>query len=143
MAKFESGGLDELMRSLEKIAEIPDELMEKMLKEKAEVVVAVQKKKLATLDLKNPTGQLKRAISAGQKMKRDRAGIPALYVYPRGKRKKGKASNGEVGFILEYGAPGRGIPPKPWMRPANLESEQAAAEAAEQVYLEWLAQNGR
>lgn len=138
MAGLESGGLDELMRSLEEIAETPDEVLEEMLQAQAAVVAAAQRKKLARLGLKHPTGQLERSISTGRKMKRDRSGAPALYVYPRGKRKKGEASNGEVGFILEYGAPGRGLPPKPWMRPANAEAEAEAAQAAQAVHDRWL-----
>lgn len=138
MAGFESRGLDELIRSLEEIAETPDEVLEEMLQAQATVVAAAQRKKLAQLGLKHPTGQLERSISTGRKMKRDRSGTPALYVYPRGKRKKGKVSNGEVGFILEYGAPGRGIKPRPWMRPANQETETEAARAAQAVHDKWL-----
>lgn len=130
------------MHSLEEIAEIPNEVLEDMLKAEAEVVVSAQKKKLAQLGLKHSTGQLERSISAGQKMKRDQVGIPALYIYPRGKRDRGTASNGEVGFILEYGAPGRGIRPLPWMRTANQESEKAAREAARNAYEKWLKNRG-
>lgn len=141
MAEWNEEGLDELMASLERVADIPEEVLHEMLHAQADVVEAGQKDALKRMERKYGTGKLEDSIGSG-KVKRDKSGIPCVYVYPRGKREKGKTSNGEVGFLLEYGAPGRGIGPRSWMRTANLRSEETAREKAEEVYGRFLENEG-
>lgn len=136
MARFDVSGLEELMEGLEKLADIPEPVLEKMLKAEAEVVKTHQKRKLAGIRMKEPTGQTVESIGVGE-MKRDREGRPCLHLYPQGKRRERDTRNAEVGYIIEYGAPQRGIPPRQWMRTANAEAEEEAAKAAEEELRDW------
>ena len=136
MADFVTTGVDDLMREIEMLAGIPDEVMEEMLRAEAGVVEAHQRRRLAELRMKEPTGQTVEAIGTGA-VKRDREGRPCVYVYPRGKRRERDTRNAEVGFILEYGAPRRGIAPRQWMRLANAKAEREAAKAAEGIFKSW------
>lgn len=142
MADFVSTGVEDLMREIEMMAEVPDEVFEEMLKAEAEVIKAAQVKELKSLKFKDPTGQLERSIASGDRMKVDRYGRPTLHVYPSGTRQRGDTRNAEVGFITEYGAPQRGIPPKPWMRIANEKAGPDAIAAAQAVYERWLKEKG-
>ena len=64
----------------------------------------------------------------------------AVHIYPQGARKRGKKSvrNAEIAFINEYGAPKRGIAPRPAIAAANAKSERPAAEAGERVFNAYL-----
>lgn len=136
MARFDVEGLEELMEGLERLADIPDGTIEKMLRAQAKVVKAHQKRKLAGIRMKEPTGQTVEAIGVGD-MKRDGEGRPCLHLYPQGKRRERDTRNAEVGYIIEYGAPQRGIAPRQWMRTANAEAEEEAAKAAEEELRNW------
>ena len=72
-------------------------------------------------------------------MRRNKDGS-SISVYPQGTRKRGKKRirNGEIAFINEYGAPGRGIAPRPAIAAANAKAEKQAVEAGERVYHAWL-----
>lgn len=130
-------GLDDLIGSFDKLMDIPDEVQEAMLNAEADVVAAAQKAKLEELGL-HKTGQLKKSIS--RKGKIEKKGMRRyLDVYPQGIREDG-TRNAEVGFILEYGAPKRGIPASGWMKNANEECSEEAVEAAADVYNKFLEQ---
>lgn len=143
MPDFVYTGVDDIMREIEMMAEVPDEVLEDMLKAEAEVIKSAQVRQLQQLDFKESTGQLERSISSGARMKRDRYGRPSLHVYPGGTRQGKDTTNAEVGFVTEYGAPQRGISPRPWMRVANELSEEEATSAAQAVYDEWLDGKGQ
>ena len=81
-------------------------------------------------------GQLRDSIKVSAKVRRT-SSARSVEIYPQGKRTDG-TRNAEVGFIHEYGAPGRGIPAKQWMRKANERAEDAACTAAEEVYDDYL-----
>ena len=67
MADFVSTGVEDLMREIEMMAEVPDEVFEEMLKAEAEVIKAAQIKELKSLKFKDPTGQLERSIASGDR----------------------------------------------------------------------------
>lgn len=139
---MELSGFDELGLTLEEIADLPDDVLLEMLEAEGEVVRAAQEKRLRGLSFKDSTGQLEASIGITHKLKRDRAGIKGISVYPMGMRRGKKTRNAEVGFILEHGAPRRGIPPNQWMRVANEESATEAVAAAEEVYEAYLKGKG-
>jgi len=143
MPDFVTSGVDDLMREIEMMAEVPDEVLEDMLMAEAEVIKAAQVRQLQQMNFKESTGQLEKSISSGAKMKRDRYGRPSLRVYPGGTRQGKDTTNAEVGFVTEYGAPQRGISPRPWMRVANELAEEDAAKAAQAVYDDWLDGKGQ
>lgn len=139
MANLSTSGLDELIGGLEKIAEIPDATILEMLTAEAEVVVAEQKAALSTAyHGKYTKGITARSVKYSKKLKKSKDG-KAIYVYPQGTRTDGnKRRVAEVAFINEYGTKKRGIPRRLTIRTANAKAEQAAAEAATEVYEKFL-----
>ena len=113
-------GLDGLLLDLEALAELPDDTMSGMLHAGGEVIAQAHKS----------------AIKVSAKVRRT-SSARSVEIYPQGTRTDG-TRNAEVGFIHEYGAPGRGIPAKQWMRKANEQAEDAACTAAEDVYDDYL-----
>lgn len=166
MAQFNAKGIEGLVLSFEQFQNIPDDVVEEMLDAKAEVVVAAHKRSLDSLGLID-THTLKQSIKAHKKsggkkndfkryvliyptgthhtyQSRERTKIYANSksgrTYTYGGEKK-NASNNEVGFVHEFGAPHQGIKASQWMRRANDKSEDAANAAALVVYNNWLKSN--
>jgi hypothetical protein len=136
MAKFETGGLGDLELTLKEIAEIPDEVAERMVSAGADVVARAQRQSISEHGLVN-TGQLqssikKRVYKAKGKQK------PYALVGPSGKRKDSNYTNNDAGFIQEFGAPGRNIKPTEWMRTAVERSADAVVNAEIKVWDEWI-----
>lgn len=167
MAKFNTTGVEGLQLSLEEVADLPEDTLRAMLMAGGEVVRAAHVKKIRELGLVD-TRQLEKSITIYNKMRVNR-GVGGMeryvLVYPQGTRSKGggaaqttrhvykkkragktesvhATTNGEVGFVNEYGAPRRGIAPKQWMRLANAEAEGPASEAERRVYNAWLEKKG-
>lgn len=140
MATFELSGLEVLELDLEELAGVPDCVIEEMLTAEGDVVSAAQKRKLAQLGMVD-TGQLSDSITVNRKV-RKKNGAQYITVFPKGKRRDSRSTNGEVGFINEYGAAERKIKPGQWMRQANEESAGEAVQAAEAVYERWLKEKG-
>lgn len=167
MAQFNAQGIEGLELSLKEFAEIPDDVVEEMLDAASEVVVAAHKQKIQSLGLVD-TGQLMNSIKAHKKAgSKSNDFHRYVVVYPTGKhgsynRKKvtkvyknskhgrtydvggdvKNVTNNDVGFVLEYGAPKRGIPAYQWMRSANEESADSVAGAEFAVYDKWLKSKG-
>lgn len=140
MATFELSGLEVLELDLEELAGVPDCVIEEMLTAEGDVVSAAQKRKLAQLGMVD-TGQLSDSITVNRKV-RKKNGAQYITVFPKGKRRDSRSTNGEVGFINEYGAAEWKIKPGQWMRQANEESAGEAVQAAEAVYERWLKEKG-
>jgi len=142
MAQMTIDGLDELGLSLQKIAELPEETVVDMLNAEAEVAIKFQRKSISDLGL-SPHGKLLRSI--GSKMSRDNKGNPIVDVFPQGVHHIDpggtKVRNAEVGFIREYGAKGKNIDPKQWMRLANEKAAKDIDAAALAVYDDFLKSN--
>lgn len=161
MASLDFSGLDDLILSFEEIAELPDDVAAEMLEAEAKIIIPAQQA-AAPKD----TGTLASSIKSTG-MKKDKSGNRHIFVYPHGIHgikvsKKGSASstksrykmkskdgiasrevrNAEVGYVHEFGAPGRNIPARQWVRTANEQSAGAAADAAEKVYSDWLDKKG-
>lgn len=156
---FAVNGLDEFSLSLEEMAKLPDGVKDNMLQAGAGVLVPALKQKLEALGLVD-SKKLRDSIKAFRKI---RYGELVYKIYPAGKRGQRKrrtvtktyknskhgrtytvggdtvdVTNGEVGFIHEFGAGKRGIPATMWML-TTVEENAAKVEAAEAaVYDEWL-----
>lgn len=146
MAKAEFSGIDELMLSMQQVAELPDEVVEEMLDAAGEVTVRAHKAKIRALKLVD-SGKLVESIKAHRKTGRVKNGSQRhVLVYPTGKhgtRRKGKdVSNSEVGFIQEFGAPRKGIKGKNWMKTANEECADEVTRAEFAIYDRWLKEKG-
>ncbi|MEG1491653.1 MAG: hypothetical protein RR394_05310 [Oscillospiraceae bacterium] len=163
MASCNTGEIEGLALSYEELAAIPDNVVEEMLNAEAKIVIAAHKKSIRTLGLYK-SGILEGSIEALNKSSREENGNRRyVTVYPMGthhkyngiqKRKvfsRSKhntihvygggtktASSGEVGFIHEFGAPGRNIKATNWMKKANDSCAGEAVAAAMSIYDAWL-----
>ncbi len=135
MAEFHCDGLDDLMLSLQEIAELPDAVTDEMLNAGADVVVQAQKAKIAAYGILD-TGKAMRSVKKGKvKIKN---GQRAIYVTPTGSRRRGKTitRNAEIVFVNEFGK--RGQKARPAIRDANEASAEATTAAQAAVYDKWL-----
>ena len=139
IARLAFDGLDSLMDDLDSLAHLPDRVVEDVLNAGADVLVPAQRAEISS----RWRGKYSEGISAKSvkksKVKKTKDG-GAVHIYPQGTRKRGKKRirNAEVAFINEYGAPKRGIAPRPAIAAANAKAEQAAADAGERVFNAYL-----
>ena len=157
-----SDGLDGLVLDLDELAELDDDVIFDMLEAAGEVVAEAQRQKITSLGLVD-TGLLRDSIKVDHKMRGYMGGVRYINVYPQGahhvyqsrvktkaykRSKHGRtytygggtktATAAEVAFIHEFGAPGRNIPAKQWMRTANEECADEAVSAEFKVYDDYL-----
>lgn len=137
MAGLSYQGLDELMLSMQEIAELPDAVIDEMLNAQADVVVQAQREQARVMGVKDPkSGLTIRSIKKGKvKVKK---GVRVIYVTPSGTRKRGKkrVRNAEIAFINEYGKKNQKA--RPFIRTANEKSAKETTDAAAAVYGRWL-----
>ena len=156
MARFTVHGLDALIEDMLALSEIPESVVDDMLKTSADIALRAMKQSIQSLGLVD-TSQLLNSLVAVQK--RNKQGKIYYLIYPRGTRKdmyvgaklrrvsiKGRRKNGQsikmtnndVGFVLEFGAPRRNKKAYQWMRTAleGCADEVLAAQA--RIYDEWL-----
>lgn len=135
MAEIGFVGLDDLILSMEEIAQIPDEVQDAMLNAQADVVTAAQKAKARAYGVQD-TGLVISSIKKG-KPKRKK-GVRVIYITPSGTRRRGKQTvrNAEIAFINEYGD--RKQRARPFIRDANEASAEATTQAGFEVYDKWL-----
>ena len=69
MAQFEISGLDDLILSLEELAQLPDEVAAEMLTAEGEVIKAAQQQSLQSAGLVD-TGQLQASIKLDKKLRK-------------------------------------------------------------------------
>ena len=165
MALFDFNGLEELAIDLKELGDIPDSTLDDMLMAGGEVIQRAHQEALVSMGLvKSRT--LHDSIKI---MKRRKGSQRYVRVYPAGEhhlftarvktytkynwgRKGDKpaytkggtktATNNDVGFVHEFGAPKRRIPAKQWMRTANEKHADEAVEAEFRVYDNYLRSKG-
>lgn len=135
MAEIGFVGLDDLILSMEEIAQIPDEVQDAMLNAQADVVTAAQKARARAYGVQD-TGLVISSIKKG-KPKRKK-GVRVIYITPSGTRRRGKQTvrNAEIAFINEYGD--RRQRARPFIRDANEACAEATTQAGFEVYDKWL-----
>ena len=160
MAKFNATGIEGLSLDMETFLSLSDEMVDKILLAQGNVVVAAHKSSIAGLGLVD-TGKLMDSVTMLPKVG---DGKRYVVVYPQGnhgkayrrrkvtktyaRSKSGRiytfggdtkaVTNQDVGFVHEFGAPGRNIPASLWMKKANDASEPEATAAAQKVLDEYL-----
>lgn len=138
MADFKTLGLADIQADLRELENLTDEDIYRILEAGAAVVVAAQREELESLSLIG-TGQLRDSIAP------ERKNGKSVLIYPqddrrderrglrkRKRKRRGVKTNAEVGYVLEYGGPGRRA--YGWMSKANEKSEGDAAEAMQAEY---------
>lgn len=141
MASFNEFGIEELIGSFEKLANIPNEVIDEMCSAAADIAVPAFK---AAVPVK--TGQMRDSIKK-LKRKNNKTGEPFYVVRPQGTRKpEGKATKGvrnaEVGFVLEYGAPHKHLPALQWMSKTNEQIADQCVKAQFAIYSDYIDKTG-
>lgn len=151
MAGFTIDGLDDFCVSFEAVAQIPDGIKSDMLNAGADVIVAAQKASAP----KN-TGKMSESIKKKPPLLSYSGGSIMITLdgthhtnksgrsryRNRGSRSGGATSNAEVGFIQEFGAPGRNIKATEWMKKTNESNADKAVQAEAAVHDNWLTKCG-
>ena len=136
MAEFGVTGLDDLMLSMQQIAEIPDDVQDEILNAQADVIVEAQKSKGHSYGVER-TGVTLNSIKKSKP--KSRKGSRVVYVTPTGTNKDGNR-NAEVAFVNNYGT--RSQKARPFITDANEMSAEQTTAAGAAVYDAWLKTKG-
>lgn len=136
MATFSFDGVSDLMLSMQKIAEIPEDVQSDMLNAEADVVLKAIKDKGEAYGV-HRTGETLAHIRKG-KVKRDKDGNLCIYITFNGKNEKG-TRYAEIAFINNFGK--KNQPARPFVTDGVIASEDRAAKEGEAVYNKWLQSN--
>ncbi len=133
MARFDTSGLDDLMRQLSKLGSNLDAATDEMLMSAAAVVRDEWKKSADRHNLRDSGDMI---ASIGYPRKPTKAGdVKSIDIYPQGKDHKG-VRNAEKGFILNFGTKTR--PATHWIDEADQASAQPVQEVMEQIFDKYL-----
>lgn len=137
MAEFDVSGLDDLMLSLQDVADLPETVQDAMLDAQADVVLRAQQSAAQAIA---DTGQTARSLRKSKP--RTRKGIRSISITFAGSRKRGDTTtrNAEIAFVNEYGK--KGVPARNFIRKANEQSASASTQAAASVYDQYLQSKG-
>ena len=135
MGGFYVDGLSALATSLDQLAAIPDNVLDTMLREGAEVLVQAQRESAEAYGLRD-TGMMIDSIKAGKARRNPDGGD--IGIAPEGTRRRGNTTtrNAEIAYVNEYGKEGQ--PGTGFISKANFEHGPDAIEASDKVYQNWL-----
>ncbi len=145
MAELSFSGLDELILSMQEVAEIPDNVQDEMLNAGADVVVRAQQQAAQSMGVQDTGLTISKIKKTKVKVK---SGKRVIYIYPQGTRVRGKGENGkpvrvrnaEIAFINEYGT--RRQAARPFVLQGNETSAEETTQAQATVYYRWLETKG-
>lgn len=137
MAEFDVSGLDDLMLSLQDVADLPETVQDAMLDAQADVVLQAQQSAAQAIA---DTGQTARSLRKSKP--RTRKGVRSISITFAGSRKRGETTtrNAEIAFVNEYGK--KGVPARNFIRKANEQSAAASTQAAKEIYDQYLQSKG-
>ncbi len=150
MAKLSVSGLDDLMLSLQEVAEIPDAVQDEMLNAGADILIPEIKARGEGYGVED-TGLTLKSLAKSKVKKNQKIGR-YLTVYFKGSRVRGKdpktgknlrIKNSEIAFLNEYGNRmseygTQKHPARPFFGDALKLSEKTIAKAQEAIYDKWL-----
>lgn len=133
LAEFGVSGLDDLILSLQDVAQLPEDVQDEMLNAQADVVLRAQQAEAQAI---KDTGQTARSLKKGKP--KTKKGVRSISITFSGSRKRGNTvtRNAEIAFINEYGK--HGVPARNFIRKANDQSAVASTQAAAAVYDKYL-----
>lgn len=134
MAEFSCNGLDDLMLSMQEIAEIPAEVQDEMLQAGADVVAQAQREKVKAYGIYDGSSPKHVADTIKPGKVKLKKGQRVIYVSPTGSRRRGKSvtRNAEILLVNEYGK--RGQKARPAIRDANEACAEQMVNAQMAVY---------
>lgn len=151
MAQLDVQGFDAFAADLEAAKNLTEEESYRILEAGGEVVKTKMQEIISRMGL--ILGDVLRKSIKVFRKKEDR---PYVLIYPEGKHhithgygpegrgtgKRRTVNAGEVGFVLEYGAPERNLNAYHWMETAVEESAETTTEAMQEAFNEVLAAKG-
>ena len=140
MAEFRADGIDQLMLSLEDVANMPEEVQDEMLNAGADALIPIQRQKVRQYGIYDMDNHETKHVadSIGKSRPKSRKGVRVIYVTPKGSRRRGKKTtrNAEILFVNEFGK--RGQKGRPAIRDATEEAANDVAQAEMQVWDNYL-----
>lgn len=142
MARMDVSGYDATLAGLEDMIESTPDLRDAILKAEADVIEPALRQSLISEGLV-ASGRLHGSI----KRRRDTvAGVPGIRIGPAGVHhrylpssgKSGVVIAGYVGYIGEYGIARKGIKGREWLKKGLNKSRNAAYDAADKVYCDYM-----
>lgn len=129
-------GIDELCKSMESLAALPDHVVDDMLNAEADIILPEQKRKIRSL-WRGPfsKGMTEKSLVKGKIKLRKKERV--LYLTFDGETHGNR--NTEIAFINEFGKTKQ--VPRPALLLANEEKADAAVNAAAQILENWMNQN--
>jgi HK97 gp10 family phage protein len=137
VARFETTGLDELIKAMGALGELEGEIADEMLLAGAEVVKQ-EWKNAAEQAGHRDTGAMISSINYSKKVKEVKD-VKTVDIYPQGKDKKG-VRNAEKAFILHYGT--SKVPGSRFVDVADARSEKAVETVMTKKWDEYLKKRG-
>ena len=122
------------MLTMQQVAELPESVIDDMLKAGADVAAEAQRKEAAAvLSGLYATGETALSIKKGR-VKLHKDGYRVIYVTPTGTRRRGNTTtrNAEIAYVNEYGTDS--IQARGFIRKANEKSAAATTAAQAAVY---------
>jgi len=136
MAKFDTSGLDDIVKQMAELGELAGDVADEMLFAGAKAVAEGWKEAAEQYQLKD-TGDMIKSI--GTTRVKTVGGLRAIEVYPQGKDRKG-VRNAEKAFLLHYGT--SSIPAKRWVEKADQISAEPAEKEMREVWDKELRRRG-
>lgn len=133
MARFDTSGLDELLREMERMGETSGEIAEAMVAAAAEEIRDAWKETAEEYDLRD-TGAMIESVGFPKKVQRI-GDVVYQEVYPQGVDAKG-VRNAEKAFVLHYGT--SRIKPTHWVDDAEERAEPRVEERLTGIWDEYI-----
>ena len=137
MIDFEVSGLQELISDMKKAGDIPNSTLKEMVTEQAKVVEEAIVYNAGTM-LQGP--YYEGAVAASVTPKKARVSKTGAYVTITFKGEQHGNRLGEIAFINEYGK--KSQPARPFIKKAQSQSSDPAANAAHKVLDEYISKQG-
>lgn len=143
MANLSFSGVDDLMLSLQEVAEIPDEVQNQMLNAGADVLIPEIKARGEGYGVRD-SGDLLDSLTKSKIKKNQKVGR-YISIYFKGSRVRGKdkksgkpkrIKNSEIAFLNEYGT--RHQPARPFVKDTIEMSAATVTKAQSEIYDEFL-----
>jgi hypothetical protein len=129
MARFDTSGLDDIIRDVTRLGASGEEVGDKMLLAAAEEVKQAWKQSAQAHGLRD-TGDMINSINYPRKPK-NVGDVKLIDIYPKGKDRKG-VRNAEKAFILHYGS--SSIPARHWIDEADEAAGPRVQDAMEGIF---------
>jgi len=133
MASINVVGLEDEQDFFDRLAQLPDDVQTQILEAQGKLVLQAIRQKGQMYRVRDTGGTLD-SLKRG-KVRRDKRGDMSVYVRFEGRNARG-VRYAEIAFVNNYGKAGQ--PARPFVTQAVQAVEQAALDAAAEIYNDWV-----